>query len=228
MRAVKRGFSQETMSGGAVPRGLVALASLAVLSVIALLLITVRAEGNPAGRDADRYFLIQTATLDSPDYALAQHLATAISRPHGSRPCPHAQPCGAAGVIAVVQTGNAPGDGMARLIAGEVDSLIVTRAAFKRYLGKMDAATRRDVGELRALGGFIVNLPTRQPHFAAQDAAPARFAATHLWLTHVDVDSRLVGQVAEATRFNNAVRYVLGETGPVPLHAGAAAVARRF
>lgn len=127
-------------------RGLLALGVAAALGSAAL--------GRAGAQDAS-FFRIGTASSDSPFFAIGGLLASAISKPAGSRPCSAGGSCGVEGLIAVAVSTDGAVANVEAVNSNKLESgLIPSDVAYWAYRGEGSFESRGKFRNLTAIASL--------------------------------------------------------------------------
>jgi len=101
-----------------------------------------------AGMDELKFFRIGTAATTGTYFQVGGVLASAISKPSGSRDCDHGGSCGVPGLVAVAQASQGSVQNVLAVSAGQLESALAQAdIAYWAYTGALHAARRCGAGK---------------------------------------------------------------------------------
>ncbi|HEX6841195.1 MAG TPA: TAXI family TRAP transporter solute-binding subunit [Stellaceae bacterium] len=141
-------------------RGWWALAALPALLMLAL-------AASPMGRaaiDELKFFRIGTAATTGTYFQIGGVLASAISKPSGSRDCDHGGSCGVPGLVAVAQASQGSVQNVLAVSGGQFESALAQAdVAYWAYTGGVPALRRCGKEDAAAKSGGIAQLKRSGP-----------------------------------------------------------------
>jgi len=135
-------------------------------ALAALLLAVVAAPLTSAAMDEVNFFRIGTAATTGTYFQIGGVLASAISKPPGSRDCEHGGSCGVPGLVAIAQASQGSVQNVLAINGGQLESgLAQADIAHWAYAGALPAGRRCGTGKEDAAtrGGATAQLKARGP-----------------------------------------------------------------